>query len=194
MSKRELTVMSILSVWLGVSAASVHADSADRFAKLDVNADGAVTAQEFEQRAMARFEQTDTNKDGKLSSEEREAHRDARGRERFSERDINRDGVLERSELESMSEAVFSKIDADKSGGLNPKEMRSFDHARHAERAQQAPQPDTDGDGLLSPAEAIAHARAQFAKLDANRDGRLSADEFAARRAERTSDKQTHAR
>lgn len=44
---------------------------------------------------------------------------------------------------------------------------------------------DTDGSGTVSRAEAQAHAAQQFAKLDANQDGKIDPADRAAQRAER---------
>ncbi len=43
---------------------------------------------------------------------------------------------------------------------------------------------DTDGNGVLTRAESQAHATQMFAKMDANRDGKLDAADRAAKRAE----------
>lgn len=48
----------------------------------------------------------------------------------------------------------------------------------HAQDGAMMKQMDTNGDGDISFAEAEAGTRAQFAQIDANKDGKLSADEF----------------
>ena len=54
--------------------------NAEKFAKADANADGALSKEEFladvTARATERFTETDTNKDGKVSKEEMNAARE----------------------------------------------------------------------------------------------------------------------
>ncbi|MFT3924064.1 MAG: hypothetical protein QM778_16130 [Myxococcales bacterium] len=179
MSKRNLIIVSSLGAVLGMSALA-RAQGGERFGLLDQNHDGVVSMQEFEAHALAKFAEADANHDGKVSPEERSAQRERQGKARFAEQDINHDGVLERAELERMPAALFHKIDTDKSGGLNQNEMKSFFKAKHAEaRAAHGQAAAQVPDAPRSQAEVLAKVRAKFAKLDANKDGRLVEDELA---------------
>ena len=61
-----------------------------RFARLDKNADGYVTREEFRARRPERFDELDTNKDGKLSRSEMVEG----ALRRFDELDKNKDGQV----------------------------------------------------------------------------------------------------
>lgn len=61
-----------------------------RFARLDKNADGYVTADEFPARRAARFAELDTDKDGKLSRSEMVEG----ALKRFDRLDTNKDGQV----------------------------------------------------------------------------------------------------
>jgi len=181
MSKRNLILMSAFCTLVGVSAASADVGKGDRWAKLDTNGDGALSAQEFEAGALVRFSKADTNQDGKVTAEERSAQRDAKRQQHFAKRDTNQDGVLQASEVQKLPAELFSKLDADKSGGLSPAELQGLrgNHGKHEGKGARV---DSDGDGAVSRAEAISKARERFAKLDANGDGAVAKDELKAKR------------
>lgn len=52
----------------------------------------------------------------------------------------------------------------------------------------RGPDPDSNGDGIVTRAEALAAADAQFARMDVTGDGRLSPDDRAAMMAQRSTD------
>lgn len=57
--------------------------------------------------------------------------------------------------------------------------------AAYADHHGQRPDMDTDGNGVVTRAEAQAHAGTMFAKMDANGDGKLDETDRAARKEER---------
>jgi Ca2+-binding EF-hand superfamily protein len=177
MSKRQLIVISTLCTLVGGSVAAAHPGFDKRFAKIDANGDGSLSAQELENHALARFNKADVNRDGKVTLDERSAQREEGMKQRLVQGDLNGDGVLERSEVERMPEAWFSKLDADKSGGLSVNELKAFARGQQAERGLRS---DSDGDGAVSQSEMLAKARTRFASLDSNHDGKLSEEEFNA--------------
>lgn len=60
-----------------LARAEVQERSAQRFARLDADADGTITAAEWEAFHLGRFDAADTDKDGVLSKDEMRAARKA---------------------------------------------------------------------------------------------------------------------
>ncbi|MFQ6549070.1 hypothetical protein AADZ90_014030 [Aestuariibius sp. 2305UL40-4] len=105
--------------------------------------------------------------------------------------DADRDGVLEDGEVIAFSEAVFSSMDIDGSGGLTFEEMRDWEHGmadlatfRHREEAFDASIGmafalfDRDRDGLISPAEYKAGVRIAAGLADGDKNGTLTVNEY----------------
>lgn len=147
------------------------------FTLLDADKDGKVSKDEL----AAHFDRVDANKDGFLTPDEMHAHRMAQGGQAFSRLDADGSGSLDRDEVKSTSRlaANFDALDADKDGKLTPDELRS---AWAGRGFQRGPRLDTDGDGMISQEEAKNSPRlsANFAAIDANKDGRLTRDEIHA--------------
>lgn len=156
--------------------AAAHPRLAERFAAMDKNGDGRLTADERPQRKGMRghgrhggprhgeaFKTLDTDGDGKISRAEAAAQ--PRFSERFDTMDANKDGVIDRGDRDlrgkQRRDAWFAKADADKDGKLTRAEIDQADAARRIEFQQRAQ----------------ARMDARFAAMDANRDGRLSRDE-----------------
>ena len=113
------------------------------FEDLDMNSDGAITAEEItaamQARATLRFNEVDTNGDGALSSEELVAQADGQRAERMANRiadrieraDTNGDGLLQAEELQAQMdnrrgpspERMFNRFDADDNGSLSAEEF-----------------------------------------------------------------------
>ena len=82
--------------------------------------------------------------------------------------------------------AHFDEIDANHDGQVSFEELRAFHAANRAARGDRAAKMlksiDTDGDGRISKAEALAAAAARFDRADANKDGFLTVEEMKAAR------------
>ena len=116
--------------------------------------------------------------------------------------DANHDGAVDRAEWTAYgaADADFTAIDADHDGRVTVAELRAYRATRastDAERASlKAENPkvdpaltilmaDTDRDGAVSEAEWVAyggHGGGGFAPIDANHDGKITAEELAAYR------------
>lgn len=157
-----------------VSRADVQAKAKARFAAIDADKDGVVTAAD-----IARHRETMTTEEA--------ARRRARREQLFTALDSDRNGQL--------SQAEFA---APRAGG-DDGDMRG-DHRRgrgrhgggptgmrdgRGERGDWIARADADKDGRLTLAEASAQALARFDAADANRDGKLTPDERRAARAAR---------
>jgi Ca2+-binding EF-hand superfamily protein len=153
----------------------------------------------------ARFARMDVDRDGALTREERKAGREAVRGQRTEQRgqrlaamisrwDANRDGGLSQAEAPQRW-ARLAAFDANRDARVTVEELRAGRQAVAAQRrAGRTAQPqggtrvraDANGDGLLTRAEADAQLRVRFARLDVNRDGFVTRDERrAARQARR---------
>jgi len=138
-----------------------------RFARLDANSDGRVTADEARQVGQARraerqgqmFDRLDTNRDGQLSREEfgqRQAQRAERGERRGMRghrggrrggemrgaRLFGADGVLTREEFRAQALQRFERLDTNRDGTITAAERQEARQRFRAERQSRrgAPQ------------------------------------------------------
>lgn len=179
-SMKQMQVLSVAAV-LALASAAVYAqaqgaapDRARQRVHLDVDRNGVNDRAEAAKapKLAARFDQLDTNKDGKLSADERVKmrgthHRGAMGvgHGRMMALDIDKDGRISRTEAMAAKGTFadrFDKMDANKDSYIDRADMQAR----------------------------MAQSRAEmFKNADANRDGRVSRDEFRieqeARSAER---------
>lgn len=99
------------------------------FEKVDANADGSVTFDEFAKPIMERFDTADADKNGAVNAEEITAAIDGgRRAERMAERlitrfDINKDGSVSKDEIENRQKKMFALLDLDDSGSISKEEM-----------------------------------------------------------------------
>ena len=109
----------------------------------------------------------------------------AGGFERLRAADANGDGLLSRTEVAALPRLAerFDAIDANKDGQISFEELKAARVAMRADRmAKMIARADTDGDGKVSRAEALAKATERFDRVDADKDGFLTAEELAAAR------------
>ncbi len=100
--------------------------------------------------------------------------------------DENKDGKLSRDEVQKGVDKMFTEIDTHSGGTTPPDEMRahhkSMHDKMHSKMQERWKAADKDGDGALSRAEVDAAKMPMlsrdFDKLDANKDGKLTADEL----------------
>lgn len=203
-------------------------------AQHDANADGRLTWEEFDAFRRTRFEATDANGDGTVDVEEyvqefedrmREEMEQGRGeqveqtRRRFAALDTDKDGHVSRVEFDASGERVWGegqKALAGKPEGKDDGGKTTDGAARFDQRPNRLALPsshtaegflalyDGNGDGKVERAEFDQARATQFARTDADRDGRLSQDEYLAEYEERLdrhiatqtggSDKQTRVR
>ena len=112
------------------------------------------------QPALSQFEGMDTNRDGRISA----AEHAAAAKKMFRAMDANRDGNVSAAEMD----AAYSKVTGNKA---DPSGMSGADKIKAVDR---------DGDGVLTASEHDAASKEMFRKMDADRDGYLSREEWTA--------------
>lgn len=178
-----------------ISLAEMQSRHAAMFARMDANSDGVIDADDRAVRQAARFAAMDADKDGEVTPAEMQAAGEARRaqrRERMAER---RETTTERRD------ARFARLDTDNSGGLSQAEMAGAREARgdRAERRGQRSErmgpmgrggrgghamtgmmlrtADTDKDGAITRAEFDNALATHFARVDADGNGAITAEE-----------------
>jgi Ca2+-binding EF-hand superfamily protein len=107
---------------------------------------------------------------------------------RYAAIDGDRDGRIARREYMAFGRRLFARLDGNGDAKLTLSEVRGR-RARLAPSAKRRQagglfgQIDNDGDGTISLGELLAARRIVFRRLDADRNGAISAAEFAAREA-----------
>ncbi|SCM67152.1 EF-hand domain-containing protein [Donghicola eburneus] len=114
------------------------------FAELDANADGEVSAEEFEAFRAAKFAEADTDGDGALSPDEMVAR-------------------MEAQRAEQMRSRMLQRFDTDGDGKISPEEMAA---KRPGDMIQKM---DKDGNGTISEEEFAAMERPMMRKGDGPR-------------------------
>jgi Ca2+-binding EF-hand superfamily protein len=104
--------------------------------------------------------------------------------ERLKAADTNADGMISRDEAKALPRIAshFDAIDTNKDGQITMEELRAFHASHRGEHGGAMKKMDTDNDGKVSKAEALAAAAARFDAADTNKDGFLTQDEMKAAR------------
>lgn len=178
------TTLALAAILAGASSLALPAAAhdGDRFEAMDTNGDGYVDQAEVQAAQDARFAEADANGDGALDADEMNAMRDKR--------------MAGRAEMAGKhASATFEALDADKSGAISREEFeaavemrksRRADHAKgHRDRrqARMMQRMDANGDGMIQKEEISGGFVTQmFARLDTDKDGRVSKAEADAAR------------
>lgn len=191
--KRLMTGMIMCAFGIAAYAVCCAQDTAPKADAQQAASEPAVA----EQKAPAAVcEQTcimrkmDVNKDGQISQAECVACRETW----FKEMDTNNDGKLSADEINAGADKSFAAMDADKDGVVTVEEYVVFFAGKDAPKDQPAAaacgdkksifeKQDANNDGVITVGEIVVYRTAQFKDLDANGDGKLSADELKASRA-----------
>lgn len=144
----------------------------------DADGDSRISQAEFVGQRVQRLTAADADRDGTVTAEEMRAVAQARMAQRsdarFQRLDADRDGVLSRAEFDGQSAA---RAEARPDRGARPGRMHG---GRKAHRGQHAEQR-----GPVSIAEAQDKAEQAFTRLDADRDGFITAAERQTMRGQR---------
>jgi hypothetical protein len=150
------------------------------------NNDGESTRAEAQAKAEEHFSRMDANRDGKIDSADREARHAAM----FDKMDTDKNGQVSRAEFTAMHSMRQGMRGAGHAGGDHA--MGEHHGGKHAMgmgmggrgmRGGMMKMADADKDGAISRQEFVAGALTRFDRGDANRDGKLTAEERRAARA-----------
>jgi len=171
------------------------------FERLDADKDGKVTKAEYDAARGAEFKAADKNGDGFISKEEFAAYGDQRRGEfvdrMFARLDKNGDGKITADELRGERRGDradrrergergrginFERADAAKKGYLTLEDLTKLRSARlEAAMKKRFEGLDTNRDGKLTGDELPPERRDAIMRADADKDGAVTLDEFAAR-------------
>ena len=167
-----LAITAALASSVAVAQTPTRQTGAKSATRIDANGDGVIDRAEAAKapRLAEKFDQLDANKDGKLSASERPQRMHAR-----------RGGGKHGDRLQAM--------DTDKDGRISRDEA----NAGKGGLAQRFGEMDVNKDGYLDRVDRelrVTRERAAFfAGADANKDGRLSRDEFAVEQGARAAER-----
>jgi Ca2+-binding EF-hand superfamily protein len=123
------------------------------------------------------FDRLDANKDGAVTAEEMVVYR----HKRFTEVDANGDGSITKEEF--MAYSPKAKKASATSTDAKATDAKATDAKATARKTKYFDRLDANKDGTISGEEWDAVAQKQFAALDADKDGKVTKDEMAAARS-----------
>lgn len=187
--KRLIVLAALGTTTLGTALAFAGPgkhNPAARFAELDQDKDGKVTAIEFRAAHAARFKSADKNGDGVVTREEltlaHQAARTAHLDQMFAAKDANKDGRLSKEEAKDLPERRFARLDADNDGFLTKSELTAAKPPHAQKRGDHHfTKLDQNGNGQLEQSE-LAAPQGLFERLDQDGDGALTLSEFESAR------------
>ena len=166
-------------------AQQAPAGAPQRHARADANSDGRVSQAEFVQQRVQRLTAADTNRDGTVTAEERraamQAHRAERNDARFGRLDADSNGAISRSEFDGAHAARGEGARDGARGDRSRGHRGGRQGGRSGDMAHQGGRHGADR-GPVVISEVQVRATEAFARLDANSDGYVSADEGRAAR------------
>ncbi|GGA08681.1 hypothetical protein GCM10011498_05750 [Amylibacter cionae] len=146
-----------------------------QFERLDLNSDGFVDRAELIAARDARFDAMDADKDGAVTKEEAQAHRKAMRAEMKAERTESgkdkkegKEGRKDWGEKRADRGQMFDKLDTDNNGSLSKEEFEAAQMHHGKRDGRKAHR----GDRMM-------------AKMDANKDGKITRDELGTKMADR---------
>jgi Ca2+-binding EF-hand superfamily protein len=139
----------------------------------DANKDGKISKAEMTAAADARFARMDADKDGQLTPKDRDLKRSERLDARFAALDTDRNGQISKAEF-----AAGHQARADKRAERGGPEGRRWGGRHHRGPGGFGPMAGAGKDGTVTKAQFLAGATERFDRLDANKDGFVTADEM----------------
>jgi Ca2+-binding EF-hand superfamily protein len=171
--------------------------------KMDTNADGRISFDEYVAAASARFKSIDTQNKGAVDAADIAASPIVLQRDEkiataiVKHLDTSGKGYISQDDIVASAQARFARMDKNGDGKLSPDELTAPGHRARAQFANaDASNPewqqkraefkqkyfdriDADRDGVITPDEYIAAANARYNKADVNGSGELTAQQIA---------------
>lgn len=192
--KTPIRLLVAATALAGLSGAVLAQEAPGARPNADADGNRILTRAEATAHAEAMFSRMDVNGDGRLSPEDREAGRERRAGEMFARMDADANGSISRAEWDSageMREARRAERQERRAGAgegaqARGERGRAFQgHRRGRMGMALMAQADRDGDRTVSRAEFLEASAQRFARMDANGDGSVTADERATARPQR---------
>lgn len=189
--KKKMTLLTLGAALIAVPV--LAAPGGDRNMG-DANKDGVLTRAEAEAHAKAMFVKLDVNKDGKLDQADRAVRHAEKRAQMFDRLDANKDGSISKAEWDQADAARQAKRAEWKAKRGERAGAPGNGAERHAMRGHHGGKrgghggpggwmkADANGDKAISQAEFVAGALARFDRMDANKDGKVTAEERQAMR------------
>ncbi|MBC6980962.1 EF-hand domain-containing protein [Caulobacter sp. 17J80-11] len=149
-----------------VGAAVAQDAKGPRGRMADTDGDGKISQTEMVQAERARFARLDANHDGKVTKDELEALETRFMDERFARLDTDKNGQISKEEFAAAHEQRAGRWAGRRGVGMGGDRMGGM-----------LGRLDTNGDGVVTQAEADAKVQARFAAMDTNKDGFVTSDE-----------------
>lgn len=182
--------MMLVTLGAALMAAPAFAAPGDKRPSADADGNGVITRAETDAAATQRFQRMDVNGDGKLDAADREARRAEMQKKRFERLDANKDGQISQAEWDQHAADRDAKrgasdgaSDKARDGKRTAKRGHFGKRGGHRMAARMMMKADTNGDKAISLAEFRAAAMARFDRVDANKDGQITAEERDAARS-----------
>lgn len=178
---RKFTAISLAALAAFVAASAIAQPAAPAAGQQAPHAQARaeMTRAQVAERSNAMFARMDANKDGKLDA----ADRGARAQTMFDRMDTDRNGAISREEFNANHESRGERPRMGRQGegpqAGRGKPMQGMGGMRGGMMGGTA---DGNGDGAISQTEFNAAALARFDAADANKDGKLGAEERRAAR------------
>lgn len=148
----------------------------------DANKDGTITKAELTAALEARFAKMDINRDGQITQADRDARRAQRLEGRFTALDADRNGQISKAEFLAGHQARQDKrAEAGKGEGRKGHHFRGGHHGGKG-MMQGSWRGQGGKDAVVTKAQFMAGPLAMFDRADANKDGKVTADEMTAAR------------
>lgn len=181
---RKFTASS-LAIVVGIAATAAVAQTAPTPQARGQQGMGETTRAQVEQRSKAMFARMDVNKDGKIDAADRAARTQAQSQAMFDRMDTDRNGSISRAEFDAQRAGRGDgQRRTPRSEGQMGGPGRAATPGMGARNGagMMGAAADKNGDGAISQAEFAAAALARFDAQDANKDGKVSAEERRAAR------------